>query len=177
MRRSARLHDYFYILERLTAMVSLTESASRNLDLQGFDSLDSRAKSTYQLPLRFTPAVGTSLVLLGILLQSPGWLAGVALIALSGALFPAGMLIDLIYNNVVRHIFGAPTLPPTPKPRRFSYLLSTALLAGSAAAFYFGIPALGYLLAGMVAIGGAILSVSLWCLGSWIYRLIPGLAK
>lgn len=155
----------------------LTATASRNLDLQGFDSLDDRSKSTYQLPLRFTPTVGTSLILIGLALQSPALLAAVALIALSGALFPTGMAIDVIYNTFVRQLFGAPKLPPTPTPRRFSYLLSTTLLSGSATAFYLGFPALGYLLGGLVALGGTVLALSLWCLGSWIYRLLPGVSE
>ena len=113
-------------------------------------------------------------MVIGLVLQSPIWLGAMALVALSGALFPNGMLIDLIYNFGVRHLFHAPPLPPTPKPRRFSYLLSTTLLASSALSFYFKRPVLGFILGGMVVIGGTILSTTLWCLGSWWYRLIFG---
>lgn len=83
-----------------------------------------------------------------------------------------GMLIDLVYNIGVRHLFGAPPLPPTPKPRQFSYLLSTVFLTGSALSFYFGLAMLGLILGGLVVIGGTILTTTLWCLGSWYYRLI-----
>jgi hypothetical protein len=31
---------------------------------------------------------------------------------------------------------------------------------------------LGFVLSGLVVIGGTMLTVSLWCLGSWIYRNI-----
>src|SRR5665811_1140101 len=94
-----------------------------------------------------------------------------ALVTLSGALLPSGMLIDLIYNLGVRHLFGAPPLPPTPTPRRFSYGISTVWLTGSAVSFYYGLPLLGLGLGGAVVIGGTILTTTLWCLGSWIYRL------
>jgi hypothetical protein len=97
-----------------------------------------------------------------------------ALVALSGALLPSGMLIDLVYNLGVRHLFHAPPLPPTPKPRQFSYLLSTVFLAGSALSFYYGLPVLGFILGGSVVIGSTILTTTLWCLGSWWYRLIFG---
>jgi len=63
-----------------------------------------------------------------------------------------------------------------PKPRQFSYLLSTVFLAGSALSFYYGLAVLGFILGGMVVIGGAILSTTLWCLGLWWYRLILGQA-
>jgi len=84
-----------------------------------------------------------------------------ALVALSGALLPNGMLIDLVYNLGVRHLFRAPPLPPTPKPRQFSYLLSTVLLTGSALSFYYGLAVLAFILGGIVAIGGTILTTTL----------------
>ena len=137
---------------------------------------DEAAKSRYALPLRFTPAVATILIVIGLALQSPIWLGSMALVTLSGALLPNGMLIDLVYNLGVRYIFRAPPLPPTPKPRQFSYLLSTVFLASSALSFYYGLSVLGFILGGMVVIGGTILTTSLWCLGSWYYRLFFGRA-
>jgi hypothetical protein len=155
-------------------MLGTGHAAVANMDKQGFGDLDTKAKSRYALPLRFTPGVGTTLVVVGLIWQSPAWLAAVAVTALSGALLPRAMFIDLVYNFGVRHLFGAPPLPPTPTPRRFSYVLSATLLAGSALSFSYGLSALGCLLGGMVAVGGTILTVSLWCLGSWFYRLIFG---
>ena len=155
-------------------MAKLNAFTKDNLNKQGFGNLDDEAKSRYALPLRFTPIVGTILIVIGLALQSPIWLGAMALVAFSGALLPNGMLIDLVYNLGVRHLFHAPPLPPTPKPRRFSYLLSTVFLAGSALSFYFGLPLLGFILGGMVVVGGAILTTTLWCLGSWWYRLIFG---
>jgi len=152
-------------------MARLTASTKDNLDKQGFCDLDDEAKSRYALPLRFTPAVGTALIVIGLVLQSPVWLGSMALVTLSGVLLPRGMLIDLVYNLGVRHLFGAAPLPATPTPRRFSYGISTVWLAGSAVSFYYGLPLLGFVLGGTVAIGGTILTATLWCLGSWIYRL------
>ncbi len=157
-------------------MVRLSAFTKNNLNKQGFGKLDEEAKARYALPLRFTPAVAITLIGIGLALQSPIWLGSMALVALSGALLPSGMLIDLVYNLGVRHLFHAPPLPPTPKPRQFSYLLSTVLLAGSALSFYYGLAVLGFILGGMVVIGGAILTTTLWCLGSWWYRLIFGQA-
>jgi hypothetical protein len=153
-------------------VASVRAFTKTNLDEQGFGGLDAAAQARYALPLRFTPGVGTALVVLGLALRSPRWLGATALVALSGALLPDGMLIDLVYNRAVRHVFGAPPLPPTPTPRRFSYLLSTGFLAGAAVAFHYKCPAFGLLLGGLVAVGGSILTTTLWCLGSWSYRLL-----
>lgn len=155
-------------------MMRLSAFTKDNLNKQGFEKLDEEAKSLYALPLRLTPVVGTTLIVIGLALQSPIWLGSIALVTLSGAVLPNGMLIDLVYNLGVRHIFQAPPLPPTPKPRQFSYVLSTFLLAGSALSFYYGLSVLGFILGGAVVIGGTILTTTLWCLGSWFYRLIFG---
>lgn len=153
-------------------MARLSTFVTNCLNMQGFADLDEEAKARYAWSLRFTPAVAISLVVIGLVLQSPIWLAAMALVALTGALWPNGMLIDLVYNLGVRHMIDAPPLPATPKPRQFSYLLSTCLLAGSALAFYEGLSVLGVILGGTVVIGGAILTTTLWCLGSWIYRTL-----
>jgi hypothetical protein len=158
----------------ISKMARLNAFTKNNLNKQGFGELDDEAKSRYALPLRFTPGVGITLVVIGLALQSPVWLGAMALVTLSGALFPSGMLIDLVYNLGVRHLFRAPPLPTTPKPRQFSYLLSTVLLTGSALSFYYGLSVLGFILGGLVVIGGTILTTTLWCLGSWWYRLIFG---
>jgi hypothetical protein len=152
-------------------MAKLSEFTKNNLNKQGFGNLDDDAKACYALPLRFTPALGTLLIVIGLVLQSPLWIGSMAIVTLSGALFPRGMLIDMIYNLAVRHLFHAPPLPPTPKPRRFSYIISTTFLAGSALSFYFGLSLLGIILGVLVVVGSTTLTVSLWCLGSWYYRL------
>ncbi len=158
----------------LLKMARLNTFTKNNLNKQGFGKLDDEAKSRYVLPLRFTPGVAITLIVIGLVLQSPIWLGAMALVALSGALFPGGMLIDLVYNLVVRHLFGAQALPPTPTPRRFSYLLSAIFLTGSALAFYYGLALLGFFLGFLVVIAGTVLTTTLWCLGSWWYRLIFG---
>jgi hypothetical protein len=118
--------------------------------------------------LRFTPAVAAMLIVVGRTLRSPIWLGAISLVALSGALFPRWDLVD---NLVVRHLMHAQALPATPTPRRFSYIISTVFLAASAPSFHFGWAVLGVILGGMVAIGATLLATSLWCLGSWFYRL------
>lgn len=154
--------------------MALSAFTKDNLDNQGFERLTDEAKSRYSLPLRFTPFVATVVIVTGLVLQSPTIVGAMSLVALSGALLPKGMIIDLVYNLGVRHLFRAPALPPTPKPRRFSYVLSTISLAGSALSFSVGLPVVGLILGGMVVVGSTMLTLTLWCLGSWWYRLIFG---
>jgi hypothetical protein len=152
-------------------MTKLSAFTKNNLNKQGFEKLDDADKSKYALPLRFTPAVATILIVIGLVLRSPVWLGAMSLVALSGAVFPKGMVLDLVYNLGVRHLFHALPLPTTPTPRRFSYIISTVFLAGSTLSFYYGLTALGFILGGAVVIGSTTLTITLWCLGSWYYRL------
>jgi hypothetical protein len=158
--------------ERISKMATLRDTTRTNLDRQGFEGLDDDAKARYALPLRFTPGIGTTLIVIGLLLQSPIWLGSMAVVASIGAVLPGGMPIDLVYNLGVRQLLGTPRLPPTPKPRQFSYLLSACLLTASALSFNCKVPLLGLILGGIVVIGGAVLTTTLWCLGSWIYRMV-----
>lgn len=160
--------------KRILKMAKLSVFTKNNLNKQGFCKLNDEEKSRYALALRFTPAVATILIVIGLVLRSPIWIWSMALVALSGALFPNGMVLDLVYNMVVRHLFHAPRLPSTPTPRRFSYILSTVFLSGSALSFYYGLSWLGFILGGMVVIGSTTLTITLWCLGSWYYRLFFG---
>ena len=155
-------------------MTSISNFTRRNLNKQGFGALDEAAKSHYQWSLRFTPGVAISLVAVALALRSPLGLGAMTLVVLTGALFPKGMLIDLLYNLGVRHLFHAPPLPPTPKPRQFSYGISAAFLAGATLSFSVGWPTLGFILGGLVCVAGAVLTTTLWCLGSWYFKLLFG---
>lgn len=155
-------------------MTRIGEFTSHNLDEQGFGGLDDAAKFRYRWSLRFTPGMATGLIAVALALRSPVGLGTMVFVALTGALFPRGMLIDLFYNLGVRHLFRAPPLPPTPKPRQFSYWISAVFLAGSSLSFYFGRPTLGLILGGLVCVAGALLTTTLWCLGSWYFKVLFG---
>lgn len=155
-------------------MTQLAAFAARNLCLQGFCDKGDPARSSLQWSVRFTPAVSIALVAVGLVQASPGLVGIMALVALCGAIFPKAMPIDLLYNLGVRHLFHLAPLPPTPKPRQLSYLISAVLLVASALAFLAGYPLAGRLLGGAVCVAGAVLVTTLWCLGSWLYALIFG---
>src|SRR5665811_1011170 len=101
---SARFTNAKTNSERTLNMARLSASTETNLNNQGFGKLDEDTKSRVALPLRFTPAVATALIVIGLVLQSPIWLGSMALVAFSGALLPRAMIIDLVYNLSLIHI-------------------------------------------------------------------------
>ncbi len=147
------------------------------LNMQGYVQLDDETKSRYALSLRFTPAVCTALIVVGLLLQSPIWLGVMAVVAIIGAILPSGHPVDLIYNFGVRYLFGAPPLPPNPKPRRFACVVTTLFLIGSALSFQYGLPVLGFVLGGSLSAVLLVNALTNWCLAGWMYGLIFGRPK
>ncbi len=142
------------------------------LNMQGYAQLDDETKSRYTLALRFSPAVCTALIIIGVVLQSPIWLGVMTVVAIIGAILPRGHPVDLIYNFGVRYLFGAPPLPPNPKPRRFACVVTTLLLIGSVLSFLYGLPVLAFVLGGSLSVVLLINTLTNWCLAGWMYGLI-----
>jgi hypothetical protein len=145
--------------------------------MQGYVQLDDDAKSRYALALRFSPAVCTALIVVGLVLQSPIWLGIMAVGAIIGAILPSGHPIDLLYNFGVRYLFRAPPLPPNPKPRRFACVVTTLFLIGSALSFQYGLPVLAFVLGGFLSAVLLVNTLTNWCLAGWMYGLVFGRPK
>lgn len=158
-------------------MAQISTFTKSCLNMQGYVQLDDETKSRYALALRFSPGVCTALIVVGLVLQSPIWLGVMAVVALIGAILPSGHPVDLLYNFGVRHLFGAPPLPPNPKPRRFACFVATLLLIGSALSFQYGLPVLAFVLGGFLSAVGVVVTLTNWCLASWMYGLIFGHPK
>ncbi len=158
-------------------MAQISAFTKSCLNMQGYVQLDDDAKSRYALALRFSPAVCTALIIVGVVLQSPIWLGVMAVVAIIGAILPRGHLIDLIYNFGVCYLFGAPSLPPNPKPRRFACVVTTLLLISSALSFQYGLPVLAFILGGSLSAVLLVNTLTNWCLAAWMYGLIFGRSK
>ena len=125
-----------------------------NLDVQGY-RLTAQENRSLRWGLRFPTALCLALVITGLLLQSAAIvLALVPIGAVAG--WTARHPFDPLWNHGLRHLTGAPELPPNPKPRRHAFKLATAwlLAVGLLLAFGFETAALvlGVTLVGVCAL-------------------------
>jgi len=144
-----------------------------NLDVQGY-CLTAAESRALRSGLRFPTALCLALVITGLALQSAGLIL---------ALVPIGAVagwtrrhpFDLIWNRGLRHLSGAPQLPPNPTPRRHAFKLATVWLWAVGLLFAFGQTAAALVLgAVLVAVCGLVTTTN-FCvpstrLGIWWRR-------
>jgi hypothetical protein len=140
-----------------------------NLDVQGY-CLSAQERRDLRWGLRFPTALCLTLVLTGLVLQS-------AVLIL--ALVPIGAVagwtrrhpFDLIWNHGLRHLSGAPQLPPNPTPRRHSFKLATFWLLGVGLLFAFGQDTAALILGGIQLGVCGLLTATNFCLPSTLLAL------
>jgi hypothetical protein len=150
----------------------LLSPAIRNrLEMQGYTCTDDAAFARVVPWLRFTPALCAALIAIGTALASPVVLWILVLLAALGAVFPRHPF-DFIYNAGLRHLIGTPPLPPNGTPRRLACGTAAVWLAATAWAFGSGATMTGYVLGGILTAAGAVVSVSHFCLPSFVYAVL-----
>jgi uncharacterized protein DUF4395 len=135
-----------------------------NLDVQGY-CLTVKETRTLRWGLRFPTALCLTFVVVGLALQS-------AVLIL--ALVPIGAIagwtrrhpFDLIWNHGIRHLAGAPALPPNPRPRRHAFKLATVWLLAVGLLFAFGLQAAGLILGGVLVAVCGLVTATNYCVPS-----------
>jgi hypothetical protein len=107
-----------------------------NLAVQGYEFSAEQARSL-RWGLRLPTALCLALIMVGLALQS-----AVMILALVPIGAVAGWTrrhpFDAIWNHGVRHVFGAPALPPNPTRRRHAFKVATVWLLGIGVLLGFG---------------------------------------
>jgi hypothetical protein len=147
-----------------------TEAVRLRLMLQGFAcDTDPRVAASARW-LRFTPALSTLCIITGTALRSPTVLWGFAIIAAIGA---AGWnVFDALFNALVRRWVRAGRLPPNPAPRRFAMAVAAVWSAGAGWLMTIGSGWAGVAAGSALAVAGATVATTHFCLGSWLYHLL-----
>jgi hypothetical protein len=144
--------------------MSATEWTQENLATQGYCLTRDEAQRL-RVGLRFPTALCLALVITALGLQSA------ALVAL---LAPVGLVagwtsrhpFDHLWNRGLRHLAGAPELPPNPVRRRHAFKLATFWLAGVAILFAAGLNTAALLLGGVLVAVCGLVTVTNFCVPS-----------
>jgi hypothetical protein len=144
-----------------------------NLGVQGYCLTADEAR-TLRWGLRFPTALCLAIVVTGLVLQS-------AVLIL--ALVPIGVIagwtrrhpFDLIWNHALRHLSGAPELPPNPRPRRHAFKLATVWLLAVGILFAFDQMTAGLVLGAVLVAVCGLVTITNFCvpstlLGIWWRR-------
>lgn len=141
------------------------------LETQGFNCPDDPAFAAVVPWIRFSPALCTVWIVIGTALGSPGILAVLVPFAAAGAIHDRHPF-DYLYNLGVRRVTDTEPLPRNGAPRRFACGVAAVWLTLTATAFVFEPPIVGYALGAVIAVVGAIVSTTHFCIPSTIYRLL-----
>ncbi len=123
--------------------------------------------------LRTTFVLCGSLVGIGTAFAFTPLLWAMVPIAAAGAIFTVHPF-DLIYNYGLRHLTGTRKLPPNGTPTRLACGLATGWIASVALLFNLGVAPLGYVLGGMLTSVAALVSITHFCIPSFIYQFVVG---
>lgn len=150
-------------------------SATRRLllDIQGFDEVDTETMAQVEPWLRMSPALCAAVAATGTALASPWILWALAGAAVAGAALPFHPF-DLIYNLGIRHLVGAPKLPPNRAPRRFACGLGSVWLLATGGLFGAGLSAAGYALGAAFVATATLVATTHVCIPSMIFRTACG---
>lgn len=137
------------------------------LEMQGFACTVDPATLATARWLRFTPLLSMVVLVAAAILHSSFLLWAFAIIAALGA---AGWhLFDILFNAVVARALDAPRLAPNPVPRRFAMAIAAVWSAVAAGLIGAGYPRAGSGAALGLAAAAAIVGLTHFCIGSWMY--------
>lgn len=150
--------------------MSLTHWMDGNLRTQGYTLTDEQSRRL-AVGLRFPTALCLGLVVTGLVLESAPMLfvlSGIGAVASFASRHP----FDYVWNHGVRHVFGAPPLPPNPPRRRHAFKVATGWLLGVATLLAVGATAAGLILGGLLVAACAAVTIFNLCLPSVTFEFV-----
>ena len=144
----------------------------RNLATQGYCLPTAKAKQL-RVGLRFPTALCLALVVTGLALESA---LMIALLVPVGAVagWSARHPFDHLWNHGVRHLIGAPELPPNPTRRRHAFKLATVWLAAVAVLLAADATTAALVLGGVLVAVCSLVTVTNFCIPSTMLAWLEG---
>jgi len=124
--------------------------------------------------LQFQPTIVGSMMLVGILTQSPAIFLLLSALLWLNVLLPAANPFENLYNRFVAPPRARPLLTKAPGPRRFAQGMAATLMLSAGLTRLQGWTAASYAFQGLIAVAFAALLFGRFCLGAYIYHLLKG---
>lgn len=141
---------------------------------QGFaDEADSVCDMHFS-GLYFQPRIMASLLVIGIVLQSPLFFFILSAILWWNVVFPKRNPFELIYNRAIAAPRARPLLSPAPAPRVFAQAMAAAFMLLAGLSLLAGWMVVAYVLEAFLVIAFGALLFGKFCLGAYIYHLLRG---
>ena len=141
---------------------------------QGFPQAQASDCPTQYRALMFQPGVIGTLVLIGLVAQSPVLFLALSAVLAWNVLLPAWNLFDALYNHLIAIPRGLPRLTPAPGPRRFAQGMACAFTLGIGLSLLAHWRVLAWVLEGFLVIALSALVFGKFCLGSYLFLLLRG---
>ncbi len=149
----------------------------RNFILQqGLEETETQDTHPRFESLLFQPRLIGLVVLIGIILQSPGVFLGLWAVLWWSALLPHLNPFDALYNLTLGARPGAIRLGPAPAPRRFAQGMAGTFALAIGVMLRLGWFVTAYVLEGFLGAAIVALIFGRFCLGSYLYHLFSGKA-
>ena len=143
-----------------------------NLETQGY-CLSAAEARELRVGLRFPTALCLALVIPGLILQSAPWIALLVPIGAVAGWSPRHPF-DHLWNRGLRHLTGAPELPPNPTRRRHAFKLATVWLGAVAVLFAVGAGTAGVALGGVLVAVCSLVTATNFCVPSTMLAWVEG---
>lgn len=142
----------------------------RSLFQQGYQRFSPQELTQLEWGLRFTPAVCSLIAAYGLYAQQPYILFAVAALGVWAFFFPAAHPMDLLYNHLVRPLFGAVKLPENPLQRRLACLSAGIMNTAAGILFLLNLPIAAIVVGITLLALQAIVIFTHFCTLSWMYE-------
>jgi Domain of unknown function (DUF4395) len=139
---------------------------------QGFEAPPPETCARQYSALLFQPRTVLLWVVAGILFQSAPLFAALGAVLWWGALLPKYNPFDALYNQTFGRRAGGFRLTPSPAPRRAANAMAGTDAMACAMLMHFGLAAAAYVAEGIFLASALALTLSGFCLGSFLYHLM-----
>ena len=142
----------------------------RSLIQQGYQRYNAQELKQMMWGLRFTPAVCSLITAFALIYQLPIVLFVVASLGVFAFFSPAKHPMDLLYNHVVRHIFGSVALPENPFQRRLACFAAGIMNSVAAILFLMNLPVAALVVGISLLVLQTVVIFTHFCTLSWMYE-------